>query len=76
METITTDVRRIKNLLNSNNEKKVKRLSNTFLPEYNVQILSKLDPFEKTQWLKINGYGIEDKKPAHRNEAHNLADVK
>ena len=56
MENLKTDIRKVKHLLNNNNSAEIKKLSTLFLPNYNAQILAKLDPFEQAQWLKINGY--------------------
>lgn len=56
MNTINQDVTKIKSLLSQKNNDEIKRLSQLFIPEYNMKILSKLNPFERIEWLKINNY--------------------
>lgn len=56
METLITDVKKVKLLLKAENESELKKMSTLFLPDYNAQILAKLDPFERNQWMRIHGY--------------------
>jgi hypothetical protein len=56
MNTINQDVTKIKSLLSQKNNAEVKKLSDLFIPEYNMKILSKLNPIERVEWLKINNY--------------------
>lgn len=70
METLKSDVKRIKRLIKDENKEEIKKLSTIFLPEYNLKIYIELNGYERHIWLKFNGY-----IPLH-NEAHNLAEVK
>lgn len=56
METLNSDVLKIRRLLKEENKAEVKRLSNLFLPDYNIKIIEKLDPWERSSWMSIVGY--------------------
>ena len=56
METLQSDVIKIRKLLKDKNKSKIKKLSEIFLPEYNLKIVAKLDPLERNSWMNIVGY--------------------
>jgi len=56
METLQYDVLKIRRLLKEENKYEVKRLSSLFLPDYNIKIVAKLDPWERSSWMSIIGY--------------------
>lgn len=56
METLRNDVIKVKRLLMDKNKAEIKRLSEIFIPEYNLKIIAKLDPWERSSWMSIVGY--------------------
>jgi len=56
METLKSDLVKIRRLLKEENKAEIKRLSSLFLPEYNIKIVAKLDPWERSSWMSIVGY--------------------
>ena len=56
METLQSDVIKIRKLLKDENRTEIKKLSEMFLPEYNLKIIAKLDPWERSSWMSIVGY--------------------
>lgn len=56
METLQSDIAKIKRLIKEENKAEIKKLSSIFLPEYNLKIVAKLDPWERNTWMNFVGY--------------------
>ena len=50
------DIKKVKELLRDDKQKKLIRFCKGFTSSYNMKILKGLNPFEVNEWLRINNY--------------------
>ncbi len=56
MTTLESDIKKVKLLLKQENKKELLKISTLFLPEYNVKLLSHLDPIDRNKLMQLLNY--------------------